>query len=483
MSDIRVRFAPSPTGYLHIGGARTALFNYLFARHTGGKYILRIEDTDKKRSTKESVNNLISSLKWLGLDWDEGPGIDGPFAPYFQTERFGIYNEYIEKLLMNGSAYKCFCTENELKAERDRQLKAQLPVKYSGKCKNLTKEEIGKYEDEGRSFVIRFKVPENRKIKFCDIVHKETEFNSNILSDFVIKRADGYPTYNFTVVIDDAKMRITHVLRGDDHLSNTPKQILLYEALDFPIPQFGHLSMILGKDGSRLSKRHGATSVEEFQKQGYLSEALINFLALLGWSPPEKNGKTREFMTKEELIRYFDINSVSKTSAIMNIEKLKWMNGCYIRNLDTQKMMEYFPNLKSDPFFQGDEKRAINYIKASRSYYDTLNDAVVYLDNFKKWSLNTDILKDFKNPEYIELISNLVDMLKKTSVINPDMVGNIFKEVSQKTGLKGKNLYHPIRFILSGKIEGPELQHFFTVVPKEEIILRLKKGLEFLRKK
>jgi len=280
---VRTRFAPSPTGYLHIGGARTALYNWIFARQNNGKFVLRIEDTDAERSTEESIEAILESMKWLNLDWDEGPEKDGDYGPYFQSKRLDIYNKYLDKLIEEGKAYRCFCTPEELAEKKEKARKEKKQYKYDGKCRNLSKEEINKNLKENKPFVIRLKVPQNEEIIFNDIVRGEIKVNTSIYDDFIIRRSDGYPVYNFAVVIDDALMKINYVIRGDDHISNTPKQILIYKALDFKVPDFAHLSMILGEDKTRLSKRHGATSIQQFKEEGYLPEALINYLARLGW--------------------------------------------------------------------------------------------------------------------------------------------------------------------------------------------------------
>ena len=315
------RFAPSPTGWLHLGNARTAIFNFLFAKHNNGKLILRIEDTDKERSKKQYEEALLEDLEWLGIKWDEGP--------YRQSERGAIYKKYIQELLNKGKAYLCFCSQEEIEREREKARKEGKPYRYSGKCRNLTPEQIKKYLEEGRPYVIRFKVPENKEVVFNDLIKGEVKFNTKDLGDFVIVRSDGSPVYNFVVVIDDALMGITHVIRGEDHLSNTPKQILIYEALGFKIPQFAHLPIILGEDRSKLSKRHGAVSVRQYRKEGYISQALFNYLTLLGWYP--KDG--REILSLEELIKEFDIEDIHNAPAIFNKEKLYWMNGVYIREV------------------------------------------------------------------------------------------------------------------------------------------------------
>ena len=482
MSVVRVRFAPSPTGLLHVGGARTALFNYLFARACGGTYILRIEDTDKERSTEESVQDLLKSLEWLGLSWDEGPGKGGDLGPYFQTERFDLYNDHIDKLLEAGSAYPCFCTPEDLERERADALKNGQTPKYSGRCRDLSKQDIQKKIDSGITPSIRFKIPLDGEIVFEDLIHGETRFDPSLMGDFVIKRSNGYPTYNFTCVVDDALMKITHVLRGDDHLSNTPKQIMLYQALGFELPLFGHLSMILGEDGSRLSKRHGATSVEEFREKGYLPAALTNFLSLLGWSPPDREtSENPELLTMEEIISFFSLDRVSKTAAILNREKLDWMNGVYLRALSDEEIIELVPELKRSPFFKDDADMIYRYISATRDYYHFLGDVIARIDDFSLWVINKELLTPFKTSAHILLAENFLTLTAEKDSLSTNDAGGLFKELSKRTELKGKDLYHPIRYMLSGKEEGPELIHFLTVLPLKEIRSRIQNSLEFLR--
>ena len=285
MEEVRVRFAPSPTGYLHIGGARTALFNWLFARKHNGKLVLRIEDTDTERLKADSVSQILVSLKWLGLNWDEGPEVGGPNGPYFQSQRLEIYKKYVDQLLKEGKAYYCFCTPAELEAQREKQRQAKQPFRYARTCRDLSKEEVEKRLAAGEPHSIRIKIPVDGTMTVHDLIHGDVEFDLTQFDDFVIVKSNGIPTYNFAVVIDDYLMQITHVLRAEEHLSNTPKQILIYEALGFKVPKFGHMPMILAPDRSKLSKRHGATSVEEFRSQGYLAPAIVNYLTLLGWAP------------------------------------------------------------------------------------------------------------------------------------------------------------------------------------------------------
>src|SRR5262245_56962000 len=325
----RVRFAPSPTGYLHIGGARTALFNWLFARRHGGVFVLRIEDTDVERSSAEMVDGILDGMRWLGLDWNEGPGVGGPFAPYFQSERQARYRAMGERLLASGHAYSCYCTTDEIKAKREVAEKAGGAWMYDRTCLALSADQKAANERAGKPRAVRIKVP-NRAVRFDDLVHGPIEFDASTIEDFVILRSDGHPTYHLSVVADDVEMGITHVVRGDDHISNTPKQIILYEALSAAVPRFAHVPLILGPDKKRLSKRHGATSVTEYARHGYLPEAMLNFLALLGWSP---GATDQELFSRDGLIEAFDLGGISGGNAVFNAEKLDWFNQQHIMRL------------------------------------------------------------------------------------------------------------------------------------------------------
>ena len=337
MTDtVRVRFAPSPTGFLHIGGARTALYNWAFARHHGGTFVLRIEDTDPERSTKENTQAILRAMQWLGLDYDEGPGVGGEYGPYFQTQRFERYAEGLEALKSSGHAYPCFCTAEELDAKRDAARSKGGVAGYDRTCRSVSAADAAARVAAGEPCVWRLKVPADRgDIVFVDAVRGEVTFPDSAVDDFVLARTDGSPTYNFAVVMDDVDMRITHVIRGDDHLSNTPKQIVVYEALGLSVPTFAHLSMIWGPDGKRLSKRHGATSVEAYAELGYLPEAIVNYLALLGWS---LDGETT-IIDAETLKRSFSLDRISKNPAIFDVEKLDWMNGVYLRELPAEEFV------------------------------------------------------------------------------------------------------------------------------------------------
>ncbi|MBR1681414.1 glutamate--tRNA ligase, partial [bacterium] len=341
--EVRVRIAPSPSGNLHVGTARTALFNYLYAKKVGGKFVLRIEDTDAERTSQAYIDNIFDSLKALGLNWDEGPDVGGPYGPYTQSERFDIYPKYVQELLDKGFAYECFCTPEELEAEKEEATKNKKAYVYSKKCENLTEEEQDRLRAEGRKPAIRFSVDKARKafhdspiIHFDDLVKGDLHQDTSLIGDFVIMKSNGSPTYNFAVVIDDMMMKISHIIRGEDHISNTFKQILIYEALGAKVPRFGHLGMILAPDRSKLSKRHGATAVSEFVEKGYLTDALVNFVALLGWAPSDGV----EIKDVDEIAQDFRINEVSSSNSVFEYDKLNWMNGQYIKKLGMEELKE-----------------------------------------------------------------------------------------------------------------------------------------------
>ncbi|WAM36701.1 glutamate--tRNA ligase [Caldicellulosiruptor acetigenus] len=476
--EVRTRFAPSPTGHLHIGGARTALFNYLFAKRYGGKFILRIEDTDLERSSIESEKVIIESLRWLGIEWDEGVEVGGPYGPYRSTERVDIYKKYVDVLFEKGYAYYCYCTEEELEGQRQELLsKGQMP-RYLGKCRNLTEEQKRRFEQEGRKPTVRFKVPEGVKIVVHDLVRGDVEFMSDDIGDFVIVKSDGIPTYNFAVVIDDHLMKISHVIRGEEHLSNTPRQILIYNALGFELPQFAHVSLILGKDRTKMSKRHGSTWVEQYKEQGYLKEGLINFLALLGWSPPED----KEIFDMRYLIENFSLDRVSKNPAIFDIDKLNYINSHHIRlkSLDelTQMCIPYFVEagyVKEDEAQSKFEwlKKIVKSVYEGLDYLSQIKDRVdIFFNNEVK--IEDDEAKEVLKWEHVkDLINVFENKITQLNDLSSENIKALFKEIQKETGYKGKNLFMPIRVVLTGKTHGPELVEIIEIVGKENILKRL----------
>jgi len=489
-SVVRVRFAPSPTGHLHVGNARTALFNWLFARRHGGTMVLRIEDTDVERSEARFEDQLIADLKWLGLDWDEGPDLGGPHAPYRQSDRLAIYREHAERLIKEGKAYLCFCTEGELQKERERaQAEHRQPI-YSGKCRTIDPAEAGRRRTGGESCAIRLRIPEH-PIRFHDIVHGPVEFSNEVVSDPIILRSNGMPVYNYVVVIDDALMKITHVIRGDDHLSNTPKQVALYEALGWPVPEFAHLSTILGSDRERLSKRHGATSIANFREMGVLPEALVNYLVLLGWAPP---GGTREIFTREELVKEFSLERVTPSAAVFDMEKLYWLNRHYIKSWpqeDLNASAAWFfskagyvelkggkwlsarstPEVELDSEIQGWVSRVAELVAPSVDRLDQLPERASLIFHYDAQvalaaSGNAEVLA-WPNTDAVFArftVKILEDESAKAGRLTPECFKLLVNEVKAETGAKGKELFHPIRIIITGSHSGPEFDKLIPIL-------------------
>ncbi len=467
---VKTRFAPSPTGYLHLGNARTAIFSYLFARHHGGGFVLRIEDTDRERSKREYEEMLLRDLEWLGIEWDEF---------YRQSERFDIYREYVNKLLESGHAYPCFCTPEELDREREEAQRRGVAYRYSGKCRHLSPEEVEKFKREGKSFTIRFRVPDGRNIVFEDLVKGHISINADDFGDFVIVRSDGSPTYNFVVVVDDALMGITHVVRGEDHIPNTPKQILIYEALGFEVPKFAHLPVILGEDRSKLSKRHGAVSVMNYREEGYLPEALFNYLCLLGWSPP---GTEREIFSKEELIKLFDLKDVNSAPAVFNREKLRWMNGVYIREVvSLERLYESaLPFLKRAGYDVSDEEYVKRVLERTRDAYDTFSEMVEKLRPFfvDDVEIPPELWSKLEDMRSYEVLSAFLEKLKDRDIDTPEEVKKLAKEIQKELGVKPKEIWHSLRIALTGQLEGVGIDVLLSTLPKERIAYRIRRVLE-----
>jgi len=483
MDNIRVRFAPSPTGPLHIGGARSALFNFLLARKHGGQAVLRIEDTDRERSSRESEEDIIDSMRWLGLDWDEGPDKGGPYGPYRQMERLSIYQKYVDILFEKGYAYYCYCTEEELEAERQELLAEGEMVRYTGKCRQLTEEECRQRQAEGRKAVVRFRVPDDETIRINDLVRGEVSFESSGMGDFVIIKSDGIPTYNFAVVVDDHEMGITHVVRAEEHLSNTPRQILIYRALGFEPPEFAHVSLILGTDHTKMSKRHGATSINQYMEQGYLPEALVNFLALLGWAPEGEE----EVLSLPELIAGFSLDRVSKSPAVFDLEKLKWLNGLYIRSSDIDRITRL-----ALPFYQragyaspepddGEYARLKAITAAITKYLDCLCEISQYAEVFfkKEITFESDEARDMLMGEQVPLVmETLKQKISAAGPLTPETAKKLLKEITKELKLGGKQVYMPIRIALTGAMHGPELHDLIPVLGGEEVLRRVDSTLK-----
>ncbi len=479
--SIRVRFAPSPTGHIHVGNVRTALFNYLFARSQGGEFILRIEDTDLERSTLESEELIYEDLEWLGLDYDEGPKKGGSYGPYRQTERFDIYNQYAEKLIEEGYAYKCFCSKEELDAEREKAQQEGRAYIYGGKCSHLSKEEAAEREKNGEKPSIRFRAFKP-SILVQDMIHGDIEFPTNSFGDFIIIRPDGTPIYNYVVVIDDALMKITHVIRGDDHLSNTPKQALIYEAIGEKAPVFAHIPMILGPDHAKLSKRHGNTSVEEFRKAGYLKEAMINYMSLLSWSSDDE----REIFSLEELKEKFSMKRVSKSAAVFDFDKLKWMNGLYIRSKDISDLLDLCipyivsAGLTDESFIKANRAVVEKMLLSVRDNFTLLSDAPQYLKVYFQPDENiTDEAKEMllleTTPKVLELF---LDKIENKTYLDEESYKSVMKEIQKETGTKGRPLYMAVRTGVTRSTKGPEMDYVATLLPCAELKNRIIKTME-----
>ena len=460
---MRVRFAPSPTGQLHIGNARTALFNWLLARGQGGAFILRIEDTDVERSTRESESAIVRDLRWLGLDWDEGPDVGGSAGPYRQSERLHLYQSYATELLNAGAAYYCFCSTAELEAERQAALAEGGPTRYSGKCRRLTRDEAQTRVAAGERPAIRFRVPDDRNVVFEDVVRGEVRFQTDVIGDPVIVRADGHPAYNFAVVIDDALMEVTHVVRGEDHISNTPRQILLYETLGFTPPLFAHLALVMGPDLSPLSKRHGATSVAEFRAKGYLPEALVNYLALIGWSP----GGNEEVLPIDELARRFSLEAVGHSAGVFDEAKLAWVNRHYLKTAEPSRIAELsVPYFNAAGIQMSPDERGIQFLAGAMAMATSSVDRLSDIPPRLALVFDYDAARTLADPKLLGEMSGdgpraVAKALAEELAASPRLDRQYFRaaanQVRAKTGQKAKALFHPIRIVLTGRAEGPEL--------------------------
>ncbi|MGH7802480.1 MAG: glutamate--tRNA ligase [Thermodesulfobacteriota bacterium] len=464
--SVRVRFAPSPTGALHIGGVRTAIFNWLFARHHSGKFILRIEDTDRTRSTEESIAEILDAMKWLGLDWDEGP--------FRQSDRLSIYQSYSQKLIQVGKAYRCYCTQEELEARRKGAEKLGKVYRYEGTCRNL------KSPTTDKPYAIRLTTPEVGSIEVLDLIRGTITFDAKEIDDFIIQKTDGFPTYNFAVVIDDVTMDITHVIRGDDHIANTPKQVLLYEALSQEIPKFAHVSTILGSDKAKLSKRHGATSVVAYREMGYLPESLVNFLARLGWSYGDQ-----EIFTKQELIEKFTLENVGKSPAVFNPEKLLWLNGWYIRNKPAEEIAELIiPFLKNKGFQVTVDERLIKIVNILRERAKTLVELANSADYFfvEEVKYEDTARKKFLTLETLPIFETLIEKLSSLDELTVPELQKIFGEITENRGLKLVQVAQPARVALTGGTVSPGIFEVMEILGKEKVIERLKRAASHISK-
>ncbi len=477
MSEVRVRYAPSPTGFLHIGGLRTALYNYLFARHHGGNFILRVEDTDRARFVEGAVEDFIHMLNWAGIEIDEGPGKDGGYGPYFQSQRLDIYRKYADQLLNEGKAYRCFCSSDRLDQMRKFQEKSKLPPKYDRTCLRLSPEEIQKNLDAKSPFTMRMKVPDDTTIRFTDLIRGDVEFASFNVDDQVLVKSDGYPTYHLANIVDDHLMAISHVIRGEEWVSSTPKHILLYQYLGWEPPKFAHLPLLLNADRSKMSKRQGDVEARAYPPKGYLKEAVVNFIALLGWNP----GDEREIFSMDQLIKEFSIERIHKAGAIFNPEKLNWINTQHIRLKSNE---EIYTTLKPDleksgysDFPKSYVLRAIELMKERINFISELLTFSVYF---------------FKDPETYDPegvkkrwtaaakghLAELAGRLEKLEVFNHDDIEKIFRAYSEEIGIKASELIHPTRLAISGMTLGPGLFDLIDVLGKETVVRRMHKAVE-----
>ena len=480
MSDpIRVRFAPSPTGFMHIGSVHTAMFNYLFARNQGGKFVLRIEDTDEVRSTEASVGVIYSGLKWLEMDWDEGPDVGGPHAPYVQSERLDIYRQHLDRLLAEGKAYKCYCTREDLEEQRRIQQARSLPPRYDGRCRLV--------EDRpGVEHCVRLKVAETGKTVIHDLIQGEVVNENALVGDPVIGKTSGFPTFHFAVVVDDALMQISHVIRAADHVPNTQIHVQLQDALGFPRPQYAHLPLILGTDRTKLGKRHGSVSVVEYQEQGYLPEALFNFLALLGWSP----GSEEEVLSRAEIIKRFSLQGCSKSPAVFDVEKAEWMNGEYIKAMAGEALAQrVLPLLVAEDLFEAEPEadrwawlvQVVDLMKERARLLTTFTTWARYFftDEYEyeeraqeKWLGRED------TPAKLDLLAERLGALPQWQ---PEAIEALVRETAEAQGVKAAEMIHPLRAAATGTTVGPSLFHLLELLPQQTVVARLRKTAELCR--
>lgn len=484
MSEVRVRFAPSPTGYVHIGGLRTALYNYLYARHEGGKFVLRIEDTDRTRFVEGALENLIDVLDWSGLDYDEGVFNEngkivekGDFGPYIQSERVkqGIYKEHIDKLLDQDKAYYCFCTQERLDNLRAQQKADGLMPRYDGLCRGISKEEAEERVKNGEENVIRIKLPANKDIHFNDAIKGNISINTNDMDDQVLIKSDGYPTYHFAVVVDDHGMNITHVIRGDEWVSSTPKHIYLYEAFGWNPPTFIHLPTVLGQDKKKLSKRNADVAVEDFKKKGYIRDALINYIALVGWSP-ETN---QEILSHDELVEQFSFERVSRSGGVFDESKLDWVNSQYVKELSDEDLAkEIKPYLVEAGMISEDYSEeellevAATFKTGIAKYSDIVSQTEFLFADYKNKEFYSNVVQNIEGEEAKKVLETLKNIVSQEEM-NEELAKTIMKKVQQETGIKGKNLFFPVRSALTGSEHGPEMLHLFMILGNKGIIDRI----------
>ena len=490
MDNVRVRFAPSPTGYLHIGGLRTALYNYLYAKKNGGQFILRIEDTDRTRFVDGAIENLIDSLKWAGIDYDEGVMVKddkvievGETGPYIQSQRLDIYKKYVDELIENGHAYYCFCSKERLdKVREEQKIKGMVP-KYDGFCRDIPLDEAKKRIEAGEEYVVRLKLPRNKDISFEDAVRGRVTINTDEIDDQVLMKSDGFPTYHMAVVVDDHLMGITHVVRGEEWLPSTPKHVFLYEVLGWAAPTFVHLPTVLNKDRKKLSKRQGDVSVEDFKKQGYLPEGLVNYLALVGWS--SEDGE--EIFTLDEMVDKFTFERVGKSGGIFDVEKLNWVNAHYIKQYQTEKIAELsMPFMVAEGLMTEEEMKSnwnwyvllIETVKESLSNLSEVPEKVRFL--FGDLNITEEEAKAELSGEQVpDLIKAFEDELNAIDAVDQEFANGVMKKIQKSTGIKGKQLFMPVRAAISGNVHGPELKNIIYLLGKEQLLKRLDEAKEF----
>ncbi len=471
---VRVRFAPSPTGYLHVGGLRTALFNYLFAKHNNGKFILRIEDTDQNRFVEGALENLVNTLKVMGLHYDEGIDAGGNYGPYVQSERKDLYHKYANELIAEGKAYFCFCSPERLEEVRQRQIAEKRPPMYDRHCRELTKDEIKEKLDQGLPHVIRMKIPLLGDVAFTDLIRGDVTFSCKILDDQVLVKSDGFPTYHLANVVDDHLMEITHIIRGEEWLPSTPKHVLLYKAFGWEAPKFAHLPLLLNPDRTKLSKRQGDVAVEDYLAKGYLPEAIINFVALLGWNP----GSEKETFSLSDLVDAFSIERVQKAGAVFDISKLNWMNAHYLKELPDEKIRDLCkPFLQLGGYDISDSEKTLKIITAVRSHLNYLAEVVNYVDIFFRSEVkfeNQEAEEITKKESSKKVFTQFVEILDSVPFLDKTNFKEVIKRTQEATGIKGKDLFMPIRVALTGEMHGPEMPLIADVFGKEECLKRVR---------
>ncbi|MFC2048281.1 glutamate--tRNA ligase [Chloroflexota bacterium] len=486
-NSVRTRFAPSPTGFPHVGNIRSALFAWLFARHNGGSFVVRIEDTDVTRRVEGAVEAILDSLRWLGLDWDEGPEVGGKYGPYFQSQRLELYQEAAERLVKQGDAYYCYCSPQRLKEMRDEQVRRKQPPGYDRHCRNLSKEERAQREAEGITPVVRFRTPLEGQTRFNDLIWGEVKFENSLLDDLVLLKSDGYPTYHLANVVDDHHMEMTHVIRAEEWLSSTPRHVLLYQALGYGLLNFAHLPMLLGADRSKLSKRHGAVSITEFQEQGYLPEAMLNYLALLGWSLDDRT----EILSRQELISNFSLERVSKTAAIFNREKLDWMNGVYIRSLSLEDFTQCsFPFLDSG--LPAEVKRPLSadcvrqIMPLIQERAKTLAELPELTEFFFVDELDYDpsllIGKKMSQESASRALEKSQQALRQLESFDTESLEALLRPLAVELALKTGQLFGTLRVAVTGRTAAPPLFQTMAVLGKERCLKRIEAAIDGLRR-